>query len=477
MCVFASAIATSPTATAAARSQKPVIKEATLLGATSNRPFLLKVQLDERSVRLSAVQASGTIGGAPIELAPASGTNTFTVDGSAIPRYVRVADAIGHWSPWTRITPQLKVSPHRGGGVLTLAASGRRFVIRGFDYQPVKQVPGQKRSFINETFSAASYSASGTSRALGEMARLGYNGVRVFVNLGQVGKATGTGLDPAYLARMAQFITTAAGDGIRVLLCTGELPSTGGYLPKPNPVLGGTNAYQLDQADIAAKSRYLRDLVGGLDADGAPLSDVLWELAGEQSWYNRRPPLTLKRGLVKTATGTYDMASPNSRSAMENDGLTHWVNVLSAELHSLVPGSLVGVGVYSPSINAKRPSWTVAPAPLFARSSGNDFVDLHVYSNLGSQVVQVESFKASATTKALIMGEFGAARSAFSTATAGAKGEVAWQRQSCHLGVTLVGWLLWTWNSSAQAEYWTAVDANEAIARAMSPVERPNACA
>lgn len=471
-------VAPSP---AGAATAAPTVGDAMLLPAAKNaHSYRVRVIASDPGPGITAVETSATTSGGTTIKVSATGEPSFDAvvspTGPSIPRYARVENAAGAWSPWVPVTPQLSVAPRLHGGLLTAAPNGASFVMRGFDYQPVTKVPGTTNSFVNDTFTPSSYSAAAVSSALGQMAKLGYNGVRVFVNVGLIGNTNGAGLDAAYVSKMANFITTAAADRIRVLLCTGELPSGGGYTPAPSATLAGTNAYQLEAADIAGKERYLKDLVTMLRADDAPLSDVLWELAGEQDWNNKEAPLSLKHGLVKTAAGTYNMASAASRAAMENNNLAHWVNVLSAELHALVPASLVGVGIYSPSINLKRPGWTVAPAALFAKSSLDDFVDIHVYSNLGSQIAQMQSYGASGSEKALIMGEFGAARSAFSTPAAGARGEVAWQQESCRLGLNLSGWLLWTWNSSAQTEYWTALEGGGAIEKAMAPAARPNPC-
>ena len=478
--MIANLAATSP---ALAGPTPPRVREALLLAtgrsAQGPRPYRIQLVANALVRGVAAVQTSATPSGGVTTNVASKGAYLDTVVSprqKEIPRYARIRSATGMWSPWVRVTPQLSVAPRIHGGLLTVAPRGARFIMRGFDYQPLTKVPGTRNSFLNDTFSPATYRSAVVANALSAMTRLGYNAVRVFVNVGQIGNVSAPGLNRAYVSRMANFITIANGDGVRVLLCTGELPAGGGYMPPPTPTLGGTNAYQLDPADIAAKKRYLQDLVQMLKSDDAPLSDVLWELAGEQDWNNRQAPLSFRNGIVRTAAGTYNMANAASRSAMENDNLAHWVNVLSAELHSLVPGSLVGVGIYSPSINKKRPGWTVAPAALFAKSSLDDFVDIHVYSNLGSQVTQMRSYGASGTEKALIMGEFGAARSLFSTPRQGAKGEATWQAQSCHLGVNLSGWLLWTWNSSAQSEYWTALDGGGALAKALAPTSRPNPC-
>lgn len=473
------------TASVVLDTNPPVLSEATLLPyAARSKATLVRVVASDPSSGIAAVQLSDHPGGGvTINLSPASRRGYPALDTVVSPRLARptearVRNAAGAWSPWQAVTPEMLALRQAHGGRLVTAPNDAPLTLRGFDYQPLAATRvGRKVQYENITFTVGRYHPNVGAQALHQIAGLGYNAVRVFVNVNQIGNRSGAGLDAAYVANMANFVSQANNLGIRVLLCTGDLPAAGGFMAKPTAALGGTNAYFLNPADIAGKARYLSDLVNDLQAHGAPLSDILWELAGEQDWNNHEAPLDHKAGLVRTAAGVFNMANPAAKVAMENANLTHWVDTLSTELHRIVPGSLVGVGIYSPLINAKRPGWTVRPGPLFADSSANDFVDIHVYSNLGSQQAQMTDFGAKATNKVLVMGEFGAARSAFANPAIGARGEVAWQADSCHLGVHLSGWLLWTWNSGAQAEYWTALDGHGAIAQAMSPRHRPNACA
>lgn len=450
-------------------------------------PYRLRVAATDQVSGIAEIQTSaGHSGGIVTTLAPKTRLGSrqlervITATSVAPPRYARVESVAGTWSSWEPVTGQLSVVRTAHGGSFRVGPKGTSFTMRGFDYQPLTAVRvAGKIQYDNDTFAPGYYNAAQAARTLKQMAALHYNSVRVFVNVNEVGNPSGPGVDPGYVAKLAAFVTAAQQDGIRVLLVTGELPTSGGYLPKNNADFGRNNAYFLDEADIKGKERYLSDLITALRSDDAPLSDVVWELAGEQDWYNKSAPLSWKRGLVRTANGgTYNMASAPSRAAMENANLLNWMNVLSSEIHRMVPASLVGLGVYAPSINLKRPQWTVAPQVLFTSRAKNDFVDIHVYSNLGTQAEQIQSFGAGATTKAVIMGEFGAARSAFANPVAGARGLVQWQQQSCHTaGLAISGWLIWTWNSEAQLEYWTALADHGVIERTLAPIRRPNPCA
>ncbi|MCU1490026.1 MAG: hypothetical protein JWM85_1431 [Acidimicrobiaceae bacterium] len=461
----------------------PTMSDAQLLPRTKGA-FRVRVVASENVSGIASVQiAPATRGGVTTTISPTTRrgysqvNEVLSAKTAAAPRYVRTRSLGGTWSSWMPVTPELTAVHRLHGGSLTTAPSGAIYRMRGFDYQPVRsQMVAGVQHYLNDTFSTSLYNHVLVAKTLAQMASLHYNSVRVFVNVN--GVAAAKGLNPGYVANMANFIRTAQQDGIRVLLVTGELPSSPAYTPRNDARYGLSNLYFLSPAAIKGKERYLSDLVSALRTGGAPLSDVMWELAGEQNWDNKTAPLSWKSGLVKVADGgTFNMASAASRAAMEDSSLLYWMNTMTAELHRLVPGSLVGVGFYAPSINAKRPQWTVRPQAVFGANALNDFVDVHAYSNLGTLAQQIDSFNAASTTKPVIMGEFGAARSSYATPAVAAKAVVQWQQQTCRLGgFSVTGWLLWTWNSSAQLEYWTALDGSGAIERAMAPVARPNPC-
>jgi hypothetical protein len=368
----------------------------------------------------------------------------------------------------------LRVVDRIHGGAFVVG--GQRYDMRGFDYQPLvlTKVMGKVRQYANETFVSPFYNHAAVASMLAGWQAQGYNSVRVFLNPNQIGNRAGAGLDAAYVANVADFISTAAQHGVRTLVTIGALPTAGRFAPAPNRDFGNVNADYLNPAFIGAENRYLVDLIDSLKNDHAPLVDVLWELKGEQDWDNRAAPLSWKRGLVHTADGrTYNMAVPAQRVAMENANLVSWTNSLTGTVHRLVPGSLVGVGVYPPSV--RRAAWTVRPQLLFTSATANNFVDVHVYPNLGPELTQINSFGAGSTRKPVIMGEFGATRR--TAVPAAVKSLLTWQARSCSIGgVSISGWLLWTWNSSVDTEFWDALAGGGQIEHALAPVNRPNPC-
>ena len=73
------------------------------------------------------------------------------------------------------------------------------------------------------------------------------------------------------------------------------------------------------------------------------------------------------------------------------------------------------------------------------------------------------------------MGEFGAFKQNYATATQGAKALKQWQIDSCQYGFD--GWLVWHWDTSEDQALWNGLDADGAIAQMLAPINQPDPCA
>jgi hypothetical protein len=106
-----------------------------------------------------------------------------------------------------------------------------------------------------------------------------------------------------------------------------------------------------------------------------------------------------------------------------------------------------------------------------------DFVDIHPYPGADLTFPQfMQNYGIDGPTpKPIIMGEFGAFKFAYGSASEAANALISWQRQSCAYGID--GWLLWTWDSADQPDLWNGLDAGGTIERALSPASRPDPCA
>ncbi len=110
------------------------------------------------------------------------------------------------------------------------------------------------------------------------------------------------------------------------------------------------------------------------------------------------------------------------------------------------------------------------------RESSLDLVDLHAYPG-GELTMQqfAENFGITGEEqKPIVLGELGGIVAAYPTARDAAIGVVAWQVESCALGID--GWYQWRWEDSVTDVYGTLVEGG-IINEAMAPLNRPDPCA
>jgi hypothetical protein len=162
---------------------------------------------------------------------------------------------------------------------------------------------------------------------------------------------------------------------------------------------------------------------------------------------------------------------------MMDEGLVLWIDQIRAAILELDPSALVTVGFFPPD----RPNpWN--SAPRFIRTypavweSRLDFVDFHPYPGGYSLDKLVENFGSKGLNeKPIVMGELGASRSTYATEDGAARALHDWQVASCDLGFD--GWLLWTWDTAEQTDFYNGLGGEGKINQALAPVNRPDPCA
>ncbi len=352
-----------------------------------------------------------------------------------------------------------------GQGELFDRRTGERFVVRGANYV-YRETDGPARP--PEVFRVGAYDGERVRRDLGRLAEHGYNTIRAFFDhcdpqdVGCIGRVDGPGLNPDYLANVADLLLAAREQGIHVLLTSNDLPDHGGYSAQANAVAGPhfagyRNAFYLTPDAIDATRRYWRDIITGLSEHAAPLGQVLaWELVNEQWIFEDQPPLSLTAGVVETTTGRYDMADPARKRAMVADGIVHYVRELKAEILTHDPGALVTMGFFGPRA---APGWYTDPASALARAD-LDFLDFHAYpGGIDLATVARSLGVAEHPERPVILGEFGSFRHSAPDIETAAAAVAEWQTESCRLG--LDGWLYWTYlgaEPSVRDATWGLVD-------------------
>lgn len=341
----------------------------------------------------------------------------------------------------------------------------------------------------HSTFNPGQYDHARYVQSLNQMHANGYNVVRVFLNnccsTGGIGNSSG-GLSAPYLDNIVDFLQVAKVNGIYVILTTDGLPEAGGYanLVHATAQIQSRNANYLTSSGIAAEQRYWHDVLQGLLARSAPLDTILaYELRNEQSYQGAYPPFSLNSGTLTAPNGiTYDLTVFSDKVRLADEGLAYWLNQVRASILVNDPSALVTIGFATtarPDATKPFPNPYAPVTAVLADQTGGvssaDFVDLHWYP---LQYPLTPSLRYQGITgnehKPLILGEFGAFNTAYSTVSYAAGGMHDLQLESCANGFD--GWLLWTWDSNEQAQLWNALSNNGALNNLLAPSQRPDPC-
>jgi hypothetical protein len=354
--------------------------------------------------------------------------------------------------------------------------TGKTFVVRGANYLQLRPVgTGPYYDFLFVTHGVA---LGHVQRDFAAMKRLGFNTVRVFLDLGLPDRiGTHDLLYPSYVSRVAAVFRLAKRAGLLLIPTVNVWDGEVGYRAEiPRAQFEGTfNGLYLTTDGIKAASRFYVDLIQGLQKRKAPLDTVLaWELRNEQFFDRNLPPFSLTAGQVKTANGkTYDLSDPAAKERMADEGIRFFIQRVRAAIRKVDPGVLVTMGFFNPQ--PPDDPRLVRTAPLLEESA-LDFFDFHYYP--GGPTPLVEAVGGFGMTgyrqKPILLGEYGAFKSAYSSAAEGAAALVDLQVDSCRQGFD--GWLYWLWDERND-ELWTGPEGGGAINDAMSPQQRPDPCA
>ena len=394
--------------------------------------------------------------------------------------------------PQPPVEHQIGVRVVNGVGEFFDRVTGAKFVPRGSNYirlAPQVDTFG-RRQVYHSTFIVGEYDPTRAEAALARMAASGYNVVRVFLNntCAQGCSAnTRTGeISSTYVANVVDFLRRARSHGIFVMLTGDWLPGGAAY----DAIGAGIRRDWFDHVNIMFLSPqgvqmsvlFWQGLVRELIRQRAPLDAVFaYSLWNEAVVVANFAPFTLSSGTVTTANGrTYDMASLADRTRMIDESFVYYVDRVRAAIQATDPTALVTMGFFhdtEPNPARHGDNRLVRTRAVIERSTA-DFVDIHPYPRVDLTFPQfMQNYGIDGpTAKPIVMGEFGAFRFAFPTASVAAAELVDWQRQSCAYGID--GWLLWTWDTGPQPDgsLWNALDDGGVIEHALSAKNRPDPC-
>jgi len=365
------------------------------------------------------------------------------------------------------------------------ASTGAEFVPRGFNYTRLKRLRKHSdRTFMSyhSTFNRGAYDRASAQKALAAMAREKYNTVRVFLNHATEGGIADPGqpLSRKYIDNFVDFVRLAKDNDIVVLPTIDGLP-----IPEPTgvnrslwcPDFQCTAAHVLTEEGVKANTEFFTAFVRKLKKANAPFDAILgYELRNELTFEPDLPPLTLTRGSVKTANGkTYLLSDPRQKQLMLEEGLVFWLNQTREAIRAEDPEALVGVGLVPPQephpIRAGDHRLSIT-RPVIEKSE-LDFIDVHIYpeTNRFGMKAFAENFGFSHTTdKPILLGEFGALVTMYTSVEVATRAMVEWQQASVEFGID--GWLLWAWDADLTKETWNAVDGGGMMGRALAPASR-----
>ncbi len=365
--------------------------------------------------------------------------------------------------------------------------TGERFVPRGNNYiRLARQAEGSGFTFYHSTFNTDFYEPERAEASLRRMSAEGYNVVRVFLNNCCPGGMSGgtDRLSPGYFDNVVDFLGRARANGLYVMFAQDWLPD-GMY----GDLIGAeccetfdvNNVLLLSAGGLRANQLFFQEFIGALIERRAPLDAILaYALRNEMYFDANEPPLSLTAGRVTTANGeTYDMAVPEDKTRMTDEGLVYFIDRVRAAILEVDPTALVGVGFFHP----QTPHPTRLGDPRFIETrpaiwdSSADFIDLHAYPGGELNLRQlVENYKMEGMeVRPILMGEFGAFRFAYRSVDDAARALVELQVESCGYGFD--GWLLWTWDTDEQPELYNGLSEAGQINAALAPVNRPDPCA
>ena len=437
------------------------------------------MEATEGTVRRSLVLTLGVALAAACEPTPAMPKRTVEAPAATEP------EVIARQAP-TPSEHRIGVRLVDGVGEFYDRKTGERFVPRGANYIRLAwQRDGGSSTFYHSTFNTDAYDPDRAQGFLAELHVLGYNVARVFLN-----PCCSTGLsDPSgalstgYIDNILDFLHKAYANGVYVMFATDAAP--GGKYQELRDAgwsadFAGTNFDLLLPSGVQANLVFFRDFAQALIDRGAPLEAIFaYGLRNELFFESNLPPLSMTSGVVRSANGnSYDMASPEDKRRMMDEGLVYFIDQARAAILEVDPTALVTVGFFWP----QEPNQARIGDPRFIETrpaiwdSQADFIDLHLYPGVELDLQEyVENYKIDGmASKPIVMAEFGAFTSSYSEVEDAALELQELQIGSCGYGFD--GWLLWTWDTAEQPELYTGDTGDGMIGRILAPANRPDPC-
>ncbi len=369
--------------------------------------------------------------------------------------------------------------------------TGATFYPRGFNYIQLVQSPlgpfGE-----SELFQPDSHDPIAIDDDFQRMAALGYNAVRVFVDLCRDERciADKNGLVPSYIENIAGLLRQAKTYGIYVMLTANWLPDAGDYSGPAHEIchssgdFEGGNCLIMSRKGVELYQKFFTDFINALKTAGAPF-DAIWayQLRNEFFVEFNLPPFTKNSGSVITANGqTYDLSSDFEKEQMAQDAVVYWANSTREAILSVDPEALVCSGFFTPNdpniLRENDPR--IVPFKAALDRSELDFFDIHAYAGFHDFQLEAENYRIiDYTEKPIVLGEYGTFLPNAATEYLAAQLSDHWMSAACSYGVQ--GFLYWTWDrhrtlANNADDPWAGSDSSAFIAKVLSPQSKIDPC-
>ncbi len=373
--------------------------------------------------------------------------------------------------------------------------TNEKFVPLGGNYMGLRS--GDHSTFdAATTFTEADYDSLKAEAMMKHLALNGGNFIRVFL-IGRTSMNPGISGDPAYdinderyyyeglykpyMENVTDFLRLAQKYGIYVMLALGdgEVPSNAYYLALQGGQALGRNGMYFTENGINARKIYASNVAKYLknyasDCINAVLSV---ELQNEFCVYGEQAPFNMTSGNWTSADGKkYDMSNPDAREEAYKNGVTYYINTVTAAIKEILPDMLVNEGTFTRNIVGNNDAYGIPasssgdaryPATLDTYLSTDiDFIDLHIYfaavkgntvlSSFTDDLTYMNFYKKTTQNllkkKCILMGEFGPDTRNFPTYEEAHESWTQTVRLAKEAG--FAGFAAWTLESHNQISCW-----------------------
>lgn len=346
----------------------------------------------------------------------------------------------------------------------------------------------------HRTFAPEQYDGDRAGRMLEDLQRRGFNVVRVFLDTqpgtGTVQTAGAAELSQPYLEHLLDFLRRAEKARVWVVICAPHLPPAERYTRMAGSArtdVAGVNRWYLDEGVVKAKAAYMADLVTAIKDSAPQLLSTVWAFELEnEAWFNdAQPPFNRREGEFRgPGDKLYRLDDGPQAQELMDDAIVAWADTCAAAIRAVDVQAMVTTSVFSPQAVGLRGFGHLRPADakgdrrvparlLALTRSQLSYLDLHLYPfdrhTLDKDLSSVEFKKLKQACERrglpLVMGEFGAFKSAYANPEDAARAIDHHVRQVMKLG--FAGYLYWTYDTDEQTDLWNALSGDGAILRGL----------